>query len=268
MRATIMRSSLALAFALACSGCVRWGIPEDDELGDDETSSSTEGMADTGELESTETGPEPWPEQWPFASESRLIAWGKSGIPTTNLAMHANAYAYLAGIMPGEAQLAILWVGDCDPRSDALGCLAGNVQPYFDMLAPLGTVDFQLLDAVDPSAYDVIVVDFCEPVDGDALASLLATGVGLLALGDRFCMVEGSSSAARADDVLAHFGMRFGDHELYNHALAVPADSQTDVLAGVTSLDAWGVTLQESIDPVAVQVATIDGAVLTKRSEP
>lgn len=267
MRAAI-RTSLVLA--LACSACVRWGIPEDDELGDDETTSSTStsDTLDTSEADSTDTGPEPWPEQLPFSSESRLIAWGKSGIPTTNLAMHANAYAYLAGIAPGEAQLAILWVADCDPRSDALGCLAGNVQPYFDMIAGIGTVEFQLLDAVDPAAYDVIVVDFCEPVDGDAIASLLAAGVGVLALGDRFCTIEGSDAAARANATLAHFGVRFIEHELYNHALTVPVESQTDILAGVTSLDAWGVTLQETIDPVVVQISTIDGAVLTKRSEP
>lgn len=228
-----MRARIALPFALVCSACVRWGIPED-EFGDEKSTSSSSGdTLTTSEADSTDTGPEPWPEQQPFASESRLIAWGKSGIPTTNLAMHANAYAYLAGIAPGEAQLTILWVSDCDPRTDALGCLAGNVQPYFDMIAGIGTVEFQLLDAVDPAAYDVIVVDFCEPVDGDAIASLLATGASVLALGDRFCTIAGGDAAA-----------------------------------GVTSLDAWGVTLQDTIDPVVAQVSTIDGGVLTKRSEP
>ena len=40
------------------------------------------------------------------------------------------------------------------------------------------------------------------------------------------------------------------------------------MLAGVTTLDAWGVALQETIDPVTVLVSTLDGAVLTQRSEP
>jgi hypothetical protein len=258
-----------LVLALTTGACVRWGVPDDDEFGDESTSTSdSTDSTDTSEADSTDTGPEPWPEQQPFSSESRLVTWGKSGIPTTNLALHANAYAYLAGIMPGEAQLAILWIADCDPRTDPLGCLAGNVQPYFDMVTGIGTVEFQPLDSVDPSAYDVVVADFCGPLDGDAIASLLASGVGVLALGDNFCMIEGSSSAERANATLAEFGVRFVDHELYNHAFTVPAEAQNELLAGVTSLDAWGVALQETIDPVVVLVETIDGAVLTKRSEP
>jgi hypothetical protein len=258
---------LGLVLALTSSACVRWGVPDDDELGDESSGSDSTDSTDTSEADSTDTGPEPWPEQLAFSSESRLVTWGKSGIPTTNLAMHANAYAYLAGIMPGEAPLAILWIADCDPRTDALGCLAGNLQPYFDMITGIGSVEFKPLDTVDPSAYDVIVADFCEPLDGDAIASLLASGVGVLALGDPFCTVEGSSSAARANATLAHFGVRFVDHELYSHEFTVPAEAQIDLLAGVTSLDPWGVALQETIDPVVVLVETLDGAVLTKRSE-
>lgn len=268
---TWLRTWSALA-PLALAACVRWGVPDEDSLGDDvttsATTSATEDAGDSSEADSTETGPEPWPEPWPFASESRLVAWGKSGLPTTNLAMHANAYYWLAGVAPGEGPLAILWIADCDPRTDPQGCLAGNVQPFFDMVAGVGTIEFRPLEVVDPSAYDLIVADFCEAVDGDAIATLLAEGHGVMALGDPFCVQAGSTGAARANATLAHFGTRFVDDELYNHAFTVPADAQAGLLAGVPSLDAWGLALHETIDPVVVLVATLEGAVLSQRSEP
>ncbi len=257
---------------LGLSACVRWGIPEDGFAEDTSTTASEvdSSEADSDSSSSEDSGPEPWPEPWSFASESRLVVWGKSGIPTTNLAMHANVYYWLAGVAPGEGPLSILWIADCDPRTDAQGCLAGNVQPYFDMVAGVGTIEFKPLATVDPAAYDVIIADFCEAIEGEAIAAVLAEGFGVLALGDPFCTNAGISSAARANSTLAHFGVRFIDHELYSHDFTVPAEAQTDLLAGVPSLDAWGVALQEASasEPVVVVVTTLEGVVLSHRSEP
>ncbi|MFV8753278.1 hypothetical protein ACNOYE_22240 [Nannocystaceae bacterium ST9] len=263
-------SRLAMAAALlSTSACIRWGIPDEDGLAEDtDTDSTTSETNDSGEADSTDTGPEPWPESWPFSSESRLVVWGKSGVPTTNLAMLSNIYYHLAGVAPGEGPLTILWVADCDPRIDAAGCLAGNVQPFFDMVDVVGTIEFKPLAAVDPTAYDVIVVDFCEVVEGESIATLLAEGAGVLALGDPFCTTPAGTSAALANATLGHFGVRFVEHEVYAHDFTVPIEAQVGLLAGVTSLDAWGVALHETIDPVVVLLTTLDGAVLSERSEP
>ncbi len=255
--------------ALSTLGCVRWGIPDDEGFAEDTGTTSTTSTTDSGESDSSsDTGPEPWPEPWPFANESRLVAWGKTGIPTSNLAMLANTYYDLAGVAPGEGPLTILWIADCDPRTDAAGCLLGNVQPFFDMVEGVGTIEFKPLASVDPAAYDVFVVDFCEAVEGEAIAALLAEGAGVLALGDHHCTSAAGSSAKLANATLAHFGVRFGERELYSHDFTVPADAQAGLLAGVTSLDAWGLALQDTIEPVAVVVETLDGAVLSRRSEP
>lgn len=100
--------------------------------------------------------------------------------------------------------MTILWIADCDPRTDADGCMAGDVQPFFDMVDSLGTIEFTVPSPIDP----------------------------------------------------------------YDHRFTVPAEEQTGLLEGVGSLDAWDVSLQETIEPVVVVLEASDGVVLSRRSEP
>ena len=269
----VSKPGVILVALLTVSGCVRWGIPDDEGIADENGSESDSSNDSSSESDSssdtTDTNePEPWPEQWPFSAESRLVVWGKSGIPTSNPTMLTNVFYYLAAVTPGEAQLSILWVGNCDPRTDAQGCLAGNVQPFFDLVDGLGTIEFKTLNTVDPAAYDLVIADFCSEVDGQQIATLLADGAGVLAMGDGFCLLQGRSSAEVANDTLAHFGVRFSDDQLFSHDFTIPVDKQVDLLAEVPSLDAWGVSLQESVGPIEVAAETLDGYVLTRRSEP
>ena len=242
-----------LVALLTVSGCIRWGIPDDEGIADEngsESDSSNDSSSDSSS-DTTDSGePEPWPEQWPFSAESRLVVWGKSGIPTTNPTMLTNVFYYLAAVTPGEAQLSILWVGNCD------------------LVDGLGTIEFKTLNTVDPAAYDLVIADFCSEVDGQQIATLLADGAGVLAMGDGFCLLQGRSSAEVANDTLAHFGVRFSDDQLFSHDFTIPVDKQIDLLAEVPSLDAWGVSLQESVGPIEVAAETLDGYVLTRRSEP
>jgi hypothetical protein len=163
--------------------------------------------------------------------------------------------------------MTILWIEDCDPREDAAGCLAGNVQPFFDMVAGLGTIEFKPLSLVDPLAYDVVVADFCGPVSPEQVGAMLGDGVRVLVLGDYWCESALGVSAVVANQVLEHVGTRFDGDELYNHDFLVADAKQIGLLAGVPVVDAWGLALQEHIDPFEEALGTFDGALITSRSE-
>ncbi|MCX4247959.1 hypothetical protein [Paraliomyxa miuraensis] len=278
-------SLLLLVTPLVLGGCVRWGIPDDDygydDYGYDSTTydyyddSTTYDPDGTSSDDGTTTASEPdvhrrptraWPEQRPLSPESRLSAWGKSGIPTVNLELMANVFHDLAGVAPGEGPLTILWIADCDPRIDAEGCGVGDVQPFFDLVDSLGTIDFMPPEATDPFAYDVVVADFCEPIDGEVVTVLLEVGMGVLALGDRSCSTPTGTSAKLANDVIAHFGLRFGSQTLDDPRFLVPPEAQSDLLEGIVSIVASHVSLQETLDPAFVVVEAADGVLLSRRA--
>ena len=280
---------LLLMVPLMASACVRWGIPERDDYGydydddfgesttDDFTTTSTTttepadssgGEDTTGNSSGPSRTPRPWPEPWPLGADSRLVVWGQSGIPKANLEMFANIFHHLAGVAPGEQALTIGWIGDCDPRTDPDGCSAGDVTPFFEMVDGLGTLEFTSSE-FDTSAYDVVVADFCGPVDAERLAVLLADGEGVLALGDRSCTVaDGSSSALVANQTLAHFGVRFGFREFDGEEHPVPPEEQFGLLDGVSTLETLDLMLQQTIEPVVVVLETPDGVLLSERSGP
>jgi hypothetical protein len=164
---------------------------------------------------------------------------------------------------PGAGALSILWIGDCDPRVDELGCLAGNIAPFFEMIDRVGRVDFRPLSAVDARAYDVVVADFCGPVDPQQVATLLGDGAGVLVLGDRWCGSSAGLSADVANVLLERIGARFTATQLYNHDLRVPAAVDSPLVAGVETIDAWGVTLQETRPDFQAILVTTGGAVIT-----
>jgi hypothetical protein len=332
-----------LALVLAC-GCVRWGMGSDeDSFGDAEgTSSQTDTQAGEETTDDTGDEPFPWPEQWPVDPDARVVVWGKTGIPTRNLAMMKNIFVELGGVEGGTGDgdgdltgdgdgdltgdgdgdltgdgdgdltgdgdgdltgdgdgddptgdgddptgdgddptgdgddptgdgdpggLRILWIDDCDPREDAIGCLAGNVQPFFTMVAELGTIEFKPLSLVDPLAYDVVVADFCGPVSATQVATMLGDGARVLVLGDYWCETPMGVSAERANELLTRIGARFTGDVIYNHNFLVATAKQVGLLEGVPALDAWGVALQDHLPSFEAAVGTIEGAILTSRSE-
>ncbi|MGH1347765.1 MAG: hypothetical protein ACRBN8_39790 [Nannocystales bacterium] len=160
----------------------------------------------------------------------------------------------------------VLWVADCDPRSDAVGCLAGNVQPYFAMVDTIGSIDFKLLSEVDPLAYDVVVADFCGPVSATAVGEMLGEGAHVLVLGDTWCVRDGQTSAAAANELLEHIGTRFDGAELYNHGFLVPEARRIGILEGIESIDAWGVGLQGLGAEFDELLGTSAGTLLSSRN--
>ncbi len=264
--------TIVVAAGLVNAGCIRWGIPEDEMIGDDTddpTSSEPPLETESSGDETTDTGEEfVWPESWPLGPGARVVVWGKTGIPTRNLAMIENALVDLAGDGdPNPGSMNILWIDDCDPREDPAGCLAGNVQPFFDMVATLGSIEFKPLSLVDPLAYDVVVADFCGPVSVEQVATMLGDGAHVLVLGDYWCESPSGISAELANGLLEHFGTRFDGDVLYNHEFLVADQKQVGLLEGVSVVDAWGVALQVHTEPFESALGTFDGALITSRSE-
>jgi hypothetical protein len=167
--------------------------------------------------------------------------------------------------VPG-AGLNILWVADCDPRTDEVGCLAGNVQPYFAMVDTIGNIDFKPLSEVDPLAYDVVVADFCGPVSATTVGEMLGEGARVLVLGDRWCVRNGQTSAAAANELLEHLGTRFDGAELYNHDFLVSEGRRVGILEGIERIDAWGVALQGLGPEFDELLGTSDGTLLSSRN--
>ena len=160
----------------------------------------------------------------------------------------------------------ILWVADCDPRTDAVGCLAGNVQPYFAMVDTIGSIDFKPLSEVDPLAYDVVVADFCGPVSATAVGEMLGEGARVLVLGDTWCVRNGQTSAAGANELLEHLGTRFDGADLYNHDFLVPEARRVGILEGIERIDAWGVALQGLGPEFDELLGTSVGTLLSSRN--
>ncbi len=248
--------SLSVLLASTSLGCVRWGTPDED---------IAEGSEDTDTGTDTDTGPEAddsWPEQSELHPDTRMVVWGKTGIPTSNLEFWANTLRELGG---ADDQLEILWFANCDPRVDPDGCLAGNLDPFFEVIADLGTIDFHLPSDVDPGAYDVVVVDFCGPIEADDLRLMLEGGHAMMVLADYSCLNDGKPSSDEANDALRYVGTRFNGERIYNHEFLVAQSLRVGVLEGVSSLDAWGIAAQEVRIPGGFESAieSLRGALVT-----
>lgn len=165
-----------------------------------------------------------------------------------------------------SAGINILWVANCDPRSDAVGCLAGNVQPYFAMVDTIGNIDFKPLSEVDPLAYDVVIADFCGPVSATAVGEMLGEGARVLVLGDTWCVRDGQTSAAAANELLEHIGTRLDGAEIYNHDFLVPEARRVGILEGIDRIDAWGVGLQGLGEEFDELLGTSAGTLLSSRN--
>lgn len=170
------------------------------------------------------------------------------------------------GLPPGSVDpLRLLWVATCDPRLDPTGCFAGNLAPYFEMVAEIGTIDFEPLSQVDPRAYDVVIADFCGPIRPTEVRDMLAEGAHVLVLGDLWCSTSEGRSADLANALLVHLGTRFNGMELHNDDFLVPERDQVGVLAGIDTLVARGLALQTVGPEFTALAGPTAGAVLSWR---
>jgi hypothetical protein len=212
----------------------------------------------------------------------RIVTWGNTmmkfsgsaafralledyGGDTDDYILVRNILKHLAG---KSSDVRILYTDTCDPRTDPDVCLIGGLeylQPFYDMIAGIGTITYTDIASAQLADFDVVIADFCSlPSQAyDVLRSYLSSGGPAVVLGDNFCWLGGEfSSADLANSVIGDFGVSFSAYELYEYErLWIAPSEQVGLLSGVSNLSLWRIAPQY-ISGNFVPIATWNDEVL------
>src|SRR5438093_5048327 len=189
---------------------------------------------------------------------------GDEGGDTDDYVLVRNILQHVAG---KSSNVRTLYTDACDPRTDPDVCFVGGLeylQPFYDMVASIGTITYADLASAQIADFDVVVADFCSlpSQDYDVLRSYLSSGGAAMVLGDNFCGTDEGMSAWLANSVIADLGVFFLDYELYaSERFLITAGEQVGLLTGVSNLGLWRVTPQY-ISQGFVPIATWNANVL------
>jgi hypothetical protein len=212
-----------------------------------------------------EVAPTPTPTPTPIPKRPVLVSWGSFGVlwagssstPCDEIRMFKNILTSLAQRQTG---VRVLYADDsaCDPRTSANYCQItsdpAKLQPFFNMINSIGSIEFKKYSSVDPYAYDVVILDCCHTSLTSitpAVTNYINTAHGgMWVVGSNACLRGGTSSAQLANSVIQAYGMSFtaldpGTRE----CLTVPADRRTGILQDVTSIDPFRVAPQTVVSP-------------------
>lgn len=205
----------------------------------------------------------------------RIVTWGNTmmkfsgsaafralledyGGDTDDYILVRNILQHLAG---KSSDVRILYTDTCDPRTDPDVCLIGGLeylQPFYDMIASIGTITYTDIASAQLADFDVVIADFCSlpSQDYDLLRSFLSSGRPAMVLGDNFCWPGGEfSSADLANSVIRDLGVFFLGYELYEYErLLIAPSEQVGLLSGVSNLSLWRIAPQyisEGFAPIA-----------------
>ena len=183
---------------------------------------------------------------------------GDEGGDTDDYILVRNILQHLAG---KSSDVRILYTDTCDPRTDPEVCLIGGLeylQPFYDMIASIGTITYTDIASAQLADFDVVIADFCSlpSQDYEVLRSYLASGRPAMVLGDNFCWPGGEfSSADLANSVIGDLGVSFLGYELYAYErLLIAPSEQVGLLSGVSNLSLWRIAPQyisEGFVPIA-----------------
>jgi hypothetical protein len=206
----------------------------------------------------------------------RIVTWGNTMMKFTGSAAFrvlledfggdTDDYILVRNILQQlsgkSSNVRILYTDTCDPRTDPDVCLVGGLeylQPFYDMIASIGTITYADIATVQLADFDVVIADFCSlpSQDYDLLRSYLSSGGPAMVLGDNFCWPGGfSSSADLANSVIASLGVFFLNYELYEYErLLIAPSEQVGLLSGVSNLSLWRIAPQyisEGFVPIAI----------------
>ncbi len=197
----------------------------------------------------------------PAAQDSTtVITWGSTGIiyesQHDNLRMMRNFLAALGAGHAVEGDLRILYSSACDPRTDPglcqLAAEFATLEPFFEMIAGLGTIHFAMPSTVALDEYSLAILDFCHgaghPSQTPIITTYLQSGGRALILGDNFCYPlgqTGPSSAAIAGTIVGPLGITFTDLDPAEpDPLTVSLQDRTGLLVDVATVDVWRVAPQ------------------------
>ena len=212
----------------------------------------------------------------------RIVTWGSTtmkfdgsaafralledyGGDTDDYILVRNILQHLAG---KSSAVRILYTDRCDPRTDPDVCLIGGLeylQPFYDMIASIGTITYTDIASAQLADFDVVIADFCSlpSQDYDLLRSYLSSGRPAMVLGDNFCWPGGEApSADLANSVIGGLGVFFLGYELYEYErLLIAPSEQVGLLRGVSNLSLWRIAPQY-ISGGFVPIATWNDEVL------
>jgi len=189
---------------------------------------------------------------------------GDDGGATDDYILARNMLQHLSG---KTSNVRILYTDTCDPRTDPEVCHVGGLeylQPFYDMIATIGTITYGDMASVQLADFDVLIADFCSlpSQEYDMLKSYLSSGGPAMVLADNFCVADEYSTAYLANTVMHDLGVTFSDYELIEYErFQIPNSDQVGLLTGVSNLSLWRLTPQFIIYDF-VPVATWDGNVL------
>src|SRR5579859_6489002 len=133
----------------------------------------------------------------------------------------------------------ILWVSNCDPRTDSRHCNQGKIEILTEFYATIHNLGADIVYALPKSStdllpYDVVVLDYCDFAASALPAQLFRDyvwgGGSLIVMGDNFCVgVHAAnklgSSAEAATLLTTSWGIRFtGDDDANNPEITTFAD--------------------------------------------
>ncbi len=164
----------------------------------------------------------------------------------------------------------ILWISDCDPRTDTKQCSLGKLDilnEFYATIRDLGAdIKYRLpRSSGDMASYDVVVLSTCDLAGSALPVSLVqdyvSTGGSLIIMGDNFCQgvhVNGKwgSSADAASLFTASWGIRFTADD----AMDTPtwtAFAEHPLTVGIKDIYAFRHAYL-TVQPPAVPIATIN----------
>jgi hypothetical protein len=191
-------------------------------------------------------------------SQASVITWGTTGIMYVsshdNLRMLRNFLSYLGRGHDGGVDIRILYTMECDPRTHQERCwLVSDIErldPFFNMIAEIGSIEFVRPSLVDLYDSDVVIADFCKGAGDEAeiehIREYVESGRPTLVLAGNHCsLTPGKTSAAAANEVLSPLGLTFSTLDPRDPTvMQVPEEHRTGLLGNVSSVWIWRVVPQ------------------------
>ena len=211
------------------------------------------------------------------APVGRVVTWGSTGFQfrADQVPFIGRVLAYLTEARQVGGVTRILYTWGCDPRTDAHLCLISDdptqVQPFLDMLAQAGEVDFRQPSESDLSQYSAVFADFSglEAAGEARISDYIQARGRVLVVGDRATATSDHVfSAVRATTVTESLGLRYSTQDPSAHdILTIAPEDQVGLLEGVSSIDTFRMVPQlidHSFEPVMTMG---NGDVLSARLE-
>lgn len=207
------------------------------------------GCADSG----PDATPTPTPTPTPVPKRVALVSYGYTGMlwagslssSCDEIRMYKNILTTLAR---RETGVRVLYAGDspCDPRTDPDYCRLvsdpARLQPFFNMINSIGSIEFKAFSSVDPFAYDVVILDCCRTslttIRDRVLNYVNTAHGGIWVVGSNSCYRSGTPSSQLANSIVQDYGIRMTTEDPMTRGChALTAAEQTGILTGVASIE-------------------------------